>query len=218
MEINDTVAHLTEEYPWKKFEWELGPEGKEKDFNNWAWRYICGGILCANERESQVLKVSTILFETYPDCYSMAQADWSELKDLLSNYINPRRCGQKAKYLIGTAELISQADGVVPNTLKGYEELPGIGYHMSRVMMATCWGASEFAIDVHVRRIMARLGLVDEKLTDRKIEKIVKATVAANQLGHYSRTFVDFGQQVCGYRPKCTKCPLSTKCPSSKVV
>ena len=201
---------LTEQYPWNRF--DFGIRDKGEHFKEWVWRYASACILCANEREANVLAICELLFEVYPHWYEMAEAHPEELADLLKNRIKPDRCRRKAESLIALAKICTE-DGV-PVTKEEFKKVPGIGEHMSAVMRATCYSAPEFAVDVHVRRILKRMGLVDEKMSDKKIEAQIKEEVPAEMLGHFSRSFVDFGQDICGYYPKCNQCQFD--CPKKE--
>jgi endonuclease-3 len=105
-------------------------------------------------------------------------------------------------------------DGVVPENRKDLESLSGVGEHAASVILARAFGhTSEFAVDLHVRRIAKRMGLVGAKATDREIIKWGEQSVNP---AHLSRSFVEFGQKICRYHPSCKKCTFQATCPKKK--
>lgn len=201
---------LTEAYPWQKFEFMSQP-GTE----TWACRYLISCILVAGSLESRTIACGKELFTKYPDLYSLEKAEFRELTDLIDKY-ELRFAGKKAGHIIETAaQLRHKHNGRVPDERAKLERLPGVGRHVASVILATVYGQNEFAVDVHVRRIAKRLGLADEKASDRRIEKIIVEAVTPEMLGHFSRSFVDHGQQICAFTPKCGQCYLQSQCPSA---
>ena len=67
-----------------------------------------------------------------------------------------------------------------------------------------------------MRRIMERWGFIDENEAEHTIEAKVKAVVAEDKIGKFSRAFVDHGQSVCGYTPDCHSCHLRHSCPAAR--
>lgn len=125
----------------------------------------------------------------------------------------------KAKQAYQTVQLIKyKYNKEVPSKREHLEALPGVGRHVASVIMATLFDLPEFAIDLHVRRVLQRLELAPSNISSRNTvsdllyERRVTNVVDKKLLGHLSRAFVDFGQDVCGLKPRCNLCSLD--CPS----
>ena len=197
---------------WKKFEFgaTIGTEAH-------AFRYLIACILVGGSAERNVLKCMDALVQVYPDPYELEYADFRQLADMIESY-DIRFPGNKAKNIIKTAGRIrSRYNGRVPDERTQLEALPGVGRHVASVILATVYGQNEFAVDIHVKRISKRMGLTNEKDNERKVEDKLTSQVSADILGHFSRSFVDFGQNICQFNPICKACPFSNKCPSANV-
>ena len=202
---------MTDSYPWSKFTF-LATQGTE----TWACRYLISCILVAGSRESKTIKCAEAIFTKYPELYDLERASFRELADSIEEY-GLRFPGKKAENIIATAKILrGRYNGRVPSERAKLEKLPGVGRHVASVILATVYGQNEFAVDVHVRRIARRLGLVGQKDSDLVIEKTIVAAVEPDMLGHFSRSFVDHGQQICGYTPNCSSCFMFSKCPIFK--
>lgn len=199
---------LTKQYAWQKFTFDAEPNTPL-----WRFRYLISCMIVGGNNEADTLRCDKELFAKYPTMEDLAKANWRELVDLLERY-DLQYAGNKAKHIIDTSKQIA-ALGDVPNDRENLECLSGVGRHVASVILATCYEQNEFAVDVHVRRISKRLGLVEESATDLAIEKAIVAAVKPEALGHFSRSFVDFGQTICGFSPKCGSCLLSKDCNSA---
>lgn len=201
---------LTSKYTWNKFDFDTTPGTPL-----WRFRYLISCMIVGGNNEADTLRCDKELFASYPTMEALAGAKFRELCDLLEKY-GIKYAGNKAKHIIDTASKIAVL-GDVPNVRDDLERLSGVGRHVASVILATCYGQDEFAVDVHVRRIARRIGLVDESASDLAIEKAVRTAVRSDQLGHFSRSFVDFGQTICGFHPKCGSCPLTLSCKSATI-
>lgn len=201
---------LTSKYAWNKFTFGATPGTRL-----WRWRYLVSCILVGGNNEADTLRCDEVLFDKYPTPVDLAKGEWRIVTDLIESF-GLKYAGNKAKHIIDTSKQVSVL-GDVPDTRDGLERLSGVGRHVASVILATCYGQAEFAVDIHVRRIAQRLGLVDETASDLAIEKAITSIVAPEHLGHFSRSFVDFGQTICGYVPKCGSCLLSGDCKSATV-
>ena len=144
---------------------------------------------------------------------TLAAADASALERALANHevAFPRN---KARYLRGAAERCRDGyGGDVPRDLPSIRALPGVGDKVAALLTQAAWGddAGGVAVDTHFHRIANRLGWVataTAAATKRDVEAFLPRDrwVAANPL------LVGFGQEVCGYAPKCDSCPVAA-CP-----
>jgi endonuclease-3 len=123
----------------------------------------------------------------------------------------------KAKHAYQTIQLVKlKYQKQVPQDRKKLESLPGVARHVASVVMATLFDLPEFGVDLHVRRIMSRLKVQPtHSSAEISYEKAVTSVIDKDLLGHLSRAFVDFGQDICGAKPRCNLCSLD--CPSRNV-
>ena len=192
----------------------------QKFTKNWNWRCFLATILVSNTHESAMLRAVETLFLVYPTPEDLvaikddprtqkAWMDWMEDRDI-------RHTGKKVKFLLDTTQtIIDEHDGDIPNDRDALERMPGVGRHVASISMAWIHQAPEFGIDTHVTRILKRWGYIDEDAKDHEAEKRVKELIPEQQIGHFSRAFVDHGQNVCGFTPDCQNCFLRASCPTA---
>ena len=189
--------------------------GTDIDTPLWETRVFFATILVCNTKEEAMLSFSNKFFEKYPTADDVAA-----IKDIDSTWRwmaehKIQHAKRKVQTLIDAAKMILW-EGEVPNDQKKLESISGVGRHVSSVTLAWTKRAPEYGVDVHVSRIMKRLGIVPEKASDREIEALTKSQVNKEQLGHFSRSFVDHGQSVCTYTPDCSSCFLRSVCPTAQ--
>ena len=199
----------------------FGLPEKKMYTTNWNWRCFLATMLVCNTHETAMLAVTDKLFKVYRDADELAALegdkvtqkawmDWMEKQKL-------RHTGKKMAFILrANRKLIDEYDGEIPNDRGALEEMNGVGRHVASVTMAWVHQAPEFGIDTHVSRILKRWGFIDKGMDDEQVETIVKRTIPEKQIGHFSRAFVDHGQQVCGFTPDCENCYLKGSCPTAR--
>jgi endonuclease-3 len=211
------AGELTHLYTnFRQFTFDLPSDLMYSDI--WNWRCFMATILVCNTAEHAMLKVTEALFLEFPGPHdllklqndSVQRAFWIDLME--SHKI--RHSKKKMFYLLNaTSKMLTQHDGQVPDTRDELLALPGVGRHVSSVVLAWCHQKGEFGIDVHVKRILLRLELITPEMSDLEIESCVKAKIPSEKIGHFSRSFVDHGQTTCSFSPNCASCHLSVCCP-----
>ena len=194
----------------------------ESDMYNsiWKWRCFLATILVSNTHETAMLRATDALFTVYPTPESLvkitddrdtqkAWMNWMEARDV-------RHVGKKIGFILkATQTLLDEHGGEVPNDRDKLQAMAGVGRHVASISMAWIHEAPEFGIDTHVTRILKRWGYIEEGCSDRDAEAKVKSLIPEKQIGHFSRAFVDHGQQVCGFTPDCQNCFLRASCPTA---
>lgn len=96
------------------------------------------------------------------------------------------------------------------------EQLPGVGPKSARCVMSYCLGQQRFAVDTHVRRVMRRLQLVDDRswkpdhdAFERVVPPRMRLRLHVNLVHH--------GRAICTETsPRCDQCPLVSFCPAGR--
>lgn len=191
---------------------------KERYSREWNRRCFLATILVCNTKESDMLLFTKALFKLYPDAASLYKVTGDEEDSLLQlmKSFKIRHAKKKVRYLLdANKNIVDRHSGEVPESRKELEAMRGVGRHVSSVTMAWVHEKGEFGIDVHVTRILKRWHFFHPSVSDREIEVEVKKAVPAKKIGHFSRSFVDHGQSVCGFVPECDSCYLKHSCPSA---
>lgn len=175
-------------------------------------------ILSAQTTDVLVNRVTPALFEKYPTALELAQAEYTEVAQLIGqvNYFR-----NKAKFLIGMAKILTeQYGGAVPRTLDELVRLPGVGRKVANVLMADEFGVTEgVVVDTHVKRVVFRLGLTVQTEPE-KVEKDLMKVIPGERWKNLPKQLILIGREYCygGRPPNCKDCPLRSICPKVGVV
>lgn len=114
-------------------------------------------ILSAQCTDKRVNLTTPFIFEKYPDAESMSIAAFDDLFPLIKSISYPNN---KTKHLIGMAQMLCENfDGEVPLTVNELVQLPGVGRKTANVITSVIDHQPNMAVDTHVFRVSARIGL-----------------------------------------------------------
>jgi endonuclease-3 len=171
-------------------------------------------ILAAQARDEKINQLTPALFQRYPDARAFAEAPLPLLAEELkpTGYYN-----QKARAVQGACRaLLERHGGEVPDDLDALVGLPGVGRKTANVVLGNAFAHPDrVAVDTHVKRVSARLGLSraeDPADVEAELERLIppaRRTRACHLMQFH-------GRRVCLARsPRCDACPLAPLCPSA---
>ncbi|MBI1729835.1 endonuclease III [Candidatus Acetothermia bacterium] len=168
-------------------------------------------ILSAQTRDTVVNGLTPALFAKYKTANDYANASLDELTEMVAGVTY---FGNKAKYIKEACAMIdADFDGKVPGTMKELTSLPGVGRKSANAILIHGFNVIEgIAVDTHVIRLSNRMALTKESNPD-KIEKDLKAIVPQSYWKTITSLMKDHGRAVCGTKPKCESCVVSSLCP-----
>ena len=172
-------------------------------------------ILAAQCTDKRVNMIRPIVFTKYPTVYELANANISELEDIIHS------CGfykNKAKNIIKMAnDVVNKYGGNIPNTMEKLTALPGIGRKSANIILQECFDITEgIAVDTHVTRITKKLGLT-ENSDPINIEKDLMKILPERYWNKINHMLVNHGRTICdAKKPKCDICPVNHICVSYK--
>ena len=177
------------------------------------YELLVATILAARCTDEKVNQITPALFERYPTPKHIAEADQSELEEMI------RPTGffrNKAKALIGCCEaLVERFDGEVPRTMEELVSLPGVGRKTANVVLTNSFGLPGIVVDTHVLRLAKRLGLSDKKTAD-EVEQDLMKLLPKEEWSDFCHRLTYLGRETCQARkPDCGRCPLRGRCPSA---
>lgn len=89
----------------------------------------------------------------------------------------------------------------------------GVGVKTAYVALMLASNRDLFAIDVHIHRIMIRLGVIGEKTTPEKSHAELAPLVPKGRARELHVNMLRFGRTICAARsPKCGECDLRRMC------
>lgn len=121
----------------------------------------------------------------------------------------------KSKNIDKLAALIqAQHQGQVPRHRADLEALPGVGRKTANVVLAEIWSEPTLAVDTHVFRVGARLGL-HHAPTPEKAEPELLQSIDKRYLPAAHHWLILHGRYTCkAIKPACDTCLLRDLCPS----
>jgi len=172
---------------------------------------IVAVILSAQCTDKRVNLITPSLLKRFPDPWKMAEADTSEVFGFISSCSYPNN---KAKHLIGMSKkLIELFNGEVPSDMEELQKLPGVGRKTANVIASVVFNKPAMAVDTHVFRVAARLGLSEGAKTPLETEKQLVRFIPEELIPKAHHWLILHGRYVCTARnPFCEKCGLTDVC------
>ena len=169
-------------------------------------------VLSAQCTDVRVNQTTPALFARYPAAVDYAQADRTELEEM----IRPTgfyRNKTTALIKLGQA-LVENFDGELPATMDELVKLPGVGRKTANVILGNAFGVPGITVDTHFGRLARRFGWTAEE-DPVKVEFAVGELIERKEWTMLSHRVVFHGRRVCHARkPACGVCVLAKDCPS----
>jgi endonuclease III len=175
------------------------------------YQLLVAVILSAQCTDKRVNLTTPAIFRDYPDAFALAKASIDELFPYIRSISYPNN---KTKHLIGMAnKLVEDFNGQVPLTVEELVTLPGVGRKTANVITSVIDQQPNMAVDTHVFRVSARLGLTVKATTPLAAEKQL-TTYLPKELTHIAHHWLILhGRYICTARnPKCHICGLREIC------
>ena len=169
-------------------------------------------ILSAQDSDANINKISKLFFEKYPNIAILSKATSSEI----STYINTVENHQnKSNWLFETANMI-KSDKNIPTNLISLIKLKGVGRKSANVILReTNKKAEGIMVDLHVIRVVQRIGLTPELKDGNKVEKLLMQQLPYKIWSDIGMAFSFLGREICRpTAPKCYLCPINIHCNS----
>ena len=168
-------------------------------------------ILSAQCTDKRVNMTTPKLFENFPTAEVLANASAEEVFTYIKSISYPNN---KAKHLVGMAKmLVNDFNNQVPSDIDDLQKLPGVGRKTANVIASVVFNKPAMAVDTHVFRVSARLGLTRNAKTPLETEKQLVKYIPENKIATAHHWLILHGRYVCVARsPKCDECQLTEYC------
>jgi len=175
------------------------------------YQLLVAVILSAQCTDKRVNLTTPAIFEKYPDAAALSKATFDDLFPLIKSISYPNN---KTKHLIGMANMLEEKyGGEVPLTVTELVELPGVGRKTANVITSVIDRQPNMAVDTHVFRVSARLGLTRNAKTPLAAEKQLIKHIPTEMVHKAHHWLILHGRYTCLARnPKCDQCGLREVC------
>jgi len=179
------------------------------------YELIVAVVLSAQWTDKRVNMVTPALFKKYPDPKSLSKATVEDVFSLIKSISYPNN---KAKHLVGLGQLLmSKFKGIVPSEVEDLVLLPGVGRKTANVVASVVFNQPKMAVDTHVFRVSARIGLTTNSTTPLETEKQLVKNIPEELIHIAHHWLILHGRYVCTAKnPKCDMCELKSACKSFK--
>ena len=187
------------------------PEAEtELVFGN-AYELLVAVILSAQCTDKRVNMTTPGLFAMYPNVVALSKANYDDLFAIIKSISFP---GNKTRHLMGMAKLVVEKfKGEIPMTVEELVELPGVGRKTANVITSVIDKQPNMAVDTHVFRVSARIGLTVNAKNPLQTEMQLVKYIPTELVHKFHHWLILHGRYVCVARnPKCNECGLKPVC------
>ena len=152
-------------------------------------------ILSAQCTDKRVNQSTPALFNLFPSAKEMALALPEDVFPLIRSISYPN---SKAKYLVGMAKmLVKDFKSVVPSDVEELQKLPGVGRKTANVIASVVHNKAAMAVDTHVFRVSARIGLTTNAKTTFQAEMQLVKFLPEDKIAIAHHWLILHGRYVC---------------------
>lgn len=168
-------------------------------------------ILSAQCTDKRVNMMTPALFEQYPTAFDLSHATQDDIFNLIRSCSYPNN---KAKHLLGMAKmLVEDFKEEVPDNIKELQKMPGVGRKTANVIASVVYDKPAMAVDTHVFRVSARIGLTTNSKTPLETEKQLVKYIPEELIATAHHWLILHGRYICiARKPKCKSCGLKELC------
>lgn len=168
-------------------------------------------VLSAQCTDKRVNMVTPALLAKFPDAESMAATSVEEIFGYIRSISFPNA---KATNLLAMSQkIVKDFGGQIPSTVKELETLRGVGRKTANVIVSIVFDTPAMAVDTHVFRVSARIGLTRGAKNPLQTEEQLVKHFPRKLLGKAHHWLILHGRYVCTARsPKCSECGIANFC------
>ncbi len=187
------------------------PEAEtELVFSN-TYELLVAVILSAQCTDKRVNMTTPSLFAMYPDINALSKAVYDDLFAIIKSISFP---GNKSRHLMGMAKMVMEKfGGTIPMTVEELVQLPGVGRKTAHVITSVIDKQPHMAVDTHVFRVSARIGLTVNAKNPLQTELQLVKYIPKDLVYKFHHWLILHGRYICIARnPKCAECGLKPVC------
>lgn len=190
---------------------EHQPDAETELFYTNPYELLVAVILSAQCTDKRVNMVTPALLQRFPSPYELSQANSDEVFTYIKSISYPNN---KAKHLVGMGKkLCEEFNGEVPSSVEDLQKLPGVGRKTANVIASVVFNMPAMAVDTHVFRVSARLGLTTNAKTPLATEKQLVKFIPKDKIHIAHHWLILHGRYTClARKPKCEICPITHIC------
>jgi len=193
---------------------------KKYEINEWWGRHnpfkTLVSIILSQRTHWKNVKTATERFdERFNGVADVAKADVKEIEEVIKPAGLYRIRARRIKNI--AVDLVEKYDGKMDKILmlpydeakKKLTSIKGIGPKTADVFLMAIKGEQILPVDVHIFRIMKRLGIASERDNYESLRAKLESKIPPKQRTKAHLILIEFGRRICRSRnPKCEDCPI----------
>jgi len=190
---------------------EHAPDAETELIYDNPFQLLVSVILSAQCTDKRVNMTTPTIFQRFPDAPALSEATFDDLFPLIKSISYPNN---KTKHLIGMATMLMENfGGEVPLTVAELILLPGVGRKTANVITSVVDNQPNMAVDTHVFRVSARIGLTLNAKTPLQTELQLIKYIPVELVHKAHHWLILHGRYICVARsPKCDRCGITAAC------
>jgi endonuclease-3 len=187
------------------------PDAETELLYDTPFQLLVSVILSAQCTDKRVNMTTPHFFEKFPGVKELSEAKPEEVLEIIKSISYPNN---KTKHLIEMARMvIGKFNGNIPMTVQELIELPGVGRKTANVITSVIDQQPNMAVDTHVFRVSARIGLTTNARTPLETEKQLLKYIPVGLVHKAHHWLILHGRYICVARnPKCHECGIRPVC------
>ncbi|MBM3404100.1 MAG: endonuclease III [Bacteroidetes bacterium] len=187
------------------------PQAETELMHTDPYQLIVAVILSAQCTDKRVNMITPALYQRFPDVSSLAAASHEDVFKLIKSCSYPNN---KTKHLIAMAQMVVRDfNGIVPSSREDLQKLPGVGRKTANVVASVAFSKPAMAVDTHVFRVAARIGLTWKAKNPLQAELQLVQHIPERRINIAHHWLILHGRYICTARkPKCDQCGIRDYC------
>ncbi len=171
-------------------------------------------VMLQQTQVKTVLKYYDPFMEKFPNIGELAQAD---VQDVLKAWEGMGYYARARNLHDAAAIIVKQYNGIIPNTKEELLKLPGVGDYIAAAVLSIAFGRPLAVVDGNVKRLLARLFVIDEYINAsgslKTFKSVAEQLLDISEPGAFNQALMEFGATICkSGNPACHACPLKGDC------
>ncbi|MBX9449969.1 MAG: endonuclease III [Taibaiella sp.] len=192
------------------FEEHMPEPQTELNYQN-PYQLLVAVILSAQCTDKRVNMVTPDLFAAFPTIDKLAASEDYEVYEYIKSISYPNN---KARHLVGMARMVNtEFGGQIPMTVPELIRLPGVGRKTANVITSVLDQQPNMAVDTHVFRVSARIGLTTAAKTVLQAEQQLIRYIPQAKIHKAHHWLILHGRYTCiARKPLCHQCGITVYC------
>lgn len=194
---------------FKKYQRKMPWRGIDDPYRIWV-----SEVMLQQTQVKKVVAYYEKFIERFPDVRQLAAAPLQDVLKVwegLGYYARARNLHKAAKVVV------TEFDGEVPRDYDAFKKLPGVGDYSAAAVQSIAFNAPYAAVDGNIKRVLARLLLMDAPINDASSAKLFQQQaddlLDREDPGLFNQAMMELGATVCRPQsPTCLVCPVHQFC------